>query len=193
VKRRGKARLTSAITVQFVGVLAFSLLTGLGRAEAETSKATVDPVSVNAACYVCHMAFVHEKISEVHLKAKVTCIDCHGMSAGHANDENIGATRPDITYERRQVDLMCGKCHRGHDVPAVQVVRRFVERKLTNPLVVCTDCHGTHWIEPPAQGERTGRIIPASPPEFRPARAGRARREDASVSRSLGLPPIIRH
>jgi mono/diheme cytochrome c family protein len=36
--------------------------------------------------------------ANIHLQAKVGCIDCHGISAGHANDEDIGATKPDITF-----------------------------------------------------------------------------------------------
>ncbi len=167
VMRLGRPRLASAIVGRFVLLLAFSLLTGRWPAEAQTagnsggnarsSGEKIDPMSINAACYVCHMAFVHEEISKVHFKAKVTCIECHGRSMGHANDENIGATKPDITYERRQVDAVCGKCHQNHNVPAVEVVRRFAERQLTNPVAVCTDCHGTHRIENRAMGAATQR------------------------------------
>lgn len=108
----------------------------------------IDPMSVNATCYICHMTFVHEKISSVHFEAKVTCVKCHGLSAKHANDENIGATKPDIIYARKDVDKMCEKCHEDHDVPPREVVARFVERKLpAKKAPVCTDCHGMHRIE----------------------------------------------
>ena len=112
---------------------------------------TIDPTSVNATCYVCHMTFVKEDISKVHFKAQVTCIDCHGLSADHANDEDIGATKPDVSYRRDQVDEMCAKCHAEHDVPPAEVVARFVERKPAERPIVCTDCHGTHRIEPPQE------------------------------------------
>ena len=71
-----------------------------------------NPLSVNAGCYVCHMTFVSEELSKTHLKAKVTCVKCHGVSAGHANDEDMGATAPDVTFERDQVERMCLECHK---------------------------------------------------------------------------------
>ncbi len=115
---------------------------------------TIDPLSVNATCYVCHMTFVREEISRVHFKEEVTCIKCHGLSAAHANDEDIGATKPDTVYKRGQVDAMCGQCHEHHDIPATEVITRFVERKITESPVVCTDCHGKHRIEPPEDEEQ---------------------------------------
>ncbi len=116
------------------------------KTEEETPQ--IDPMSVNATCYVCHMTFVYEKISSTHFEAKVTCVDCHGLSAKHANDENIGATKPDIVYARKGVDKMCEKCHEDHDVAPRKVVERFLKRKLpTKKVPVCTDCHGTHRIE----------------------------------------------
>ena len=124
-----------------------------GDKPAESSE-TIDPLSVNATCYVCHMTFVREEISRAHFKEKVTCIKCHGLSAAHANDEDVGATKPDIVYKRGQVDGMCGKCHEHHDIPATEVIARFVERKITESPVVCTNCHGKHRIEPPEEEEQ---------------------------------------
>jgi hypothetical protein len=107
-----------------------------------------DPLGANAACYVCHMTFVKENLSKVHLAAKVGCVKCHGVSAKHANDEHIGATKPDRTYQRGQIDKACSACHPAHDVPARKVVARFEEQHLpASPSPVCTDCHGTHKIE----------------------------------------------
>jgi hypothetical protein len=112
----------------------------------------IDPTSVNAACYVCHMTFVREPISKIHFKAKVTCIKCHGLSAGHANDEDVGATKPDVIFARNQIVPMCMKCHKHHDVPSAAVVARFIERKLSPEVPpVCTDCHGKHRIEKPKE------------------------------------------
>ncbi|HUT92412.1 MAG TPA: cytochrome c3 family protein [Thermoguttaceae bacterium] len=113
----------------------------------------IDPLSVNAACYVCHMTFVGEEMSAVHLKEKTTCIDCHGLSAPHANDENIGATPPDIVFKRADVDASCEECHEEHDAPATKVVARFLERKLSESSPICTDCHGTHKIEQPEEAD----------------------------------------
>jgi hypothetical protein len=113
----------------------------------------IDPMSVNAACYVCHMTFIREELSKQHLPEKITCIDCHGLSAAHANDENIGATPPDVVFKRDQVDASCEECHEEHDVPATKVVARFIQRKLADPRPICTDCHGTHKIERAGEDE----------------------------------------
>jgi hypothetical protein len=107
-----------------------------------------DPLGANAACYVCHVTFVKEELAKVHLAAKVACVKCHGLSDKHANDENIGATKPDITFKRAQIDASCIKCHEAHDAPARKVVARFEERHLpASPAPVCTECHGMHKIE----------------------------------------------
>jgi hypothetical protein len=119
----------------------------------ESSGETMDPLSVNANCCLCHIPFVREEISRVHFDEKITCIECHGLSAAHANDENVGATKPDVTYERDQVDKMCRECHETHDVPARDVLVRFSQRKLTQTAAVCTDCHGHHRIEAPVAAE----------------------------------------
>ena len=116
-------------------------------AKAEPAEET-DPLGANAACYVCHITFIKEELSKTHLAAKVGCVKCHGLSAKHANDEDIGATKPDITYKRNQVDAACKKCHEDHDVPAAKVIGRLVSRRLPASTVpVCTDCHGMHKIE----------------------------------------------
>lgn len=120
--------------------------TGASAGEGD-SGVLLNPLGPNAACYVCHMTFVFEELARVHLVEKIACIQCHGLSAAHANDEDIGATKPDITYTREQVDLSCEKCHDTHDAAAREVVARWKERGLKDSKVVCTDCHGTHRIE----------------------------------------------
>ncbi len=166
--RRCHIRRALAIGVGFAAILAATLLVRgptagadgpSEQADESTDKPaepaeTIDPLSVNATCYVCHMTFVREEISRVHFKEEVTCIKCHGLSAAHANDEDIGATKPDIVYKRNQVDEMCAKCHEEHDVPATDVIARFVEREITESPPVCTDCHGKHRIEPPEEEEQ---------------------------------------
>lgn len=102
----------------------------------------------NAACCVCHIPFLKEELSKIHVRKEITCAKCHGPSAGHANDENIGATKPDIRYRRDEIDGMCRKCHPTHNAPANHVIARFIDRKLpARPAAACTDCHGQHRIE----------------------------------------------
>lgn len=114
-----------------------------------------DVLGANAACYVCHMTFIQEELARTHLAHEVGCVKCHGLSAAHANDEHIGATKPDIVYPRDRVDASCLECHKEHDVPAREVLARFIERKLPAAASpICTQCHGTHHIgraaQPPA-------------------------------------------
>lgn len=112
----------------------------------------MDPIWANAACYVCHTLFVKEELSKVHVEEKVACIKCHGLSAAHANDENIGATPPDVIFKRDQIDPMCIECHETHDATAREVVGRLLQRRLSpKSPPLCTDCHGRHKIEPPAE------------------------------------------
>ena len=118
-------------------------------AEGGESAQATNPLGPNAACYVCHMTFVREELSRTHLKAKVTCIKCHGLSAKHANDEDIGATKPRRIYSRSKIDAMCRKCHKSHDVPPDDVIARWLERELDQSPPVCTDCHGSHRIDRP--------------------------------------------
>ncbi len=123
-------------------------------AQADEDEGMIDPMGPNSACYVCHMTFVFEELARTHLPEKVTCIKCHGLSAAHANDENIGATKPDITFKREEIDAACQKCHEEHDVSAQKVVARYLERELKDPKPVCTDCHGTHRIERAEEEEK---------------------------------------
>jgi hypothetical protein len=107
-----------------------------------------DVLGANAACLVCHLTFVKESLARSHQLKGVSCTRCHGASVAHANDEHIGATRPDVTYPREKVDAACAVCHEEHDVPATKVIERFLERKLPpRPAAICTDCHGSHRIE----------------------------------------------
>ncbi len=108
------------------------------------------PIWANAACYVCHTTFVKEPLSKVHVEAQVPCIKCHGLSAAHANDEHVGATKPDVIFRRQQIDALCRECHPTHDAPIRRVVARFLQQRLwRKSAAVCTDCHGAHKIEPP--------------------------------------------
>lgn len=127
-----------------------------------------DPLGPNAACYVCHMTFVGEYLSAVHLNARIGCTHCHGASAGHANDENIGATPPDVVIERGQVNSHCRKCHKTHDVAPEALIARWQEHTRMNrpakPLpspVVCTDCHGEHKIA--KRSDTRGAPLPSGP------------------------------
>ncbi len=133
---------------------------GPGEVNASFDFDETNPLGPNAACYVCHIPFVKEQLSKTHLYAKVGCIDCHGISAGHANDEDIGATKPDITFKGEQVNEMCLKCHKTHDVPAEEVIacyQKLLERHPDKRRPNCADCHGTHRINKPIESREKSR------------------------------------
>ena len=122
-----------------------------------TGEAKVAP---NDMCHVCHIPFAEEPLALIHAKEEVWCIECHGPSAKHMQDENVGATPPDITYKKNQVDRMCSKCHKASKHPEVMDDLRAmrlaqsakaqskIKGRLIKPAGVCTDCHGNHWIPP---------------------------------------------
>jgi Cytochrome c554 and c-prime len=133
-------------------VLAVALaLAGVAPPRAAPPDPGVDPTEAlgqNAACLVCHLTFVKEDLARTHQLKGVACVRCHGPSIKHANDENIGATKPDLTFTRDRIDPACVLCHKHHNAPARAVVARFLERRLPpQPAPSCTDCHGTHRIE----------------------------------------------
>jgi hypothetical protein len=133
---------SAVIFVAIAGCILSAFLCSCNRRSAEAGSGQFDesnPMGANAACYVCHIPFVQEEISKTHLRAKVPCTRCHGLSAGHANDEDIGATPPDVLFVRDQVDSMCLKCHHRHDISDEMKAKH-------TPQSVCTDCHGNHRI-----------------------------------------------
>ncbi|MHC4616988.1 MAG: cytochrome c3 family protein [Planctomycetota bacterium] len=121
-------------------ILAYSCSSPPTESSQVNPELAMDPLGTNAACYVCHMGFVKEEISKIHLEKNVTCIRCHGLSAAHANDENVGATPPDIVFARDLVDVMCLECHKRHEI-STEKLADFQVRP------VCTDCHGSHRLD----------------------------------------------
>lgn len=117
-------------------------------------------VKSNDPCYICHMPFIKEGLATVHAKAKVWCGTCHGPSTRHMEDENIGATPPDVVYKKGQIDRMCGRCHKPKKHPKLDAKTRSqrsaegkkAQREIKGRKIkvsgVCTDCHGRHWIPP---------------------------------------------
>ncbi len=122
--------------------------------ESDTTDEGISSLGPSAACYVCHMTFVGESLSKTHQNSGQGCIGCHGLSKGHANDEDIGATPPDRVFDRGEINGFCRTCHQMHDVPPEQVVaqwlRRVEEKSIKTTVgvdAVCTDCHGNHTID----------------------------------------------
>ncbi|NQT15568.1 MAG: cytochrome c3 family protein [Planctomycetes bacterium] len=117
----------------------------------------------NFACYVCHGNYEDEELVLSHGKVEVGCIDCHGKSYPHRNDED-NITPPDKMYPLDTIDKMCGTCHETHNAPGAEVVARWKERcpaKTDTKEIVCTDCHYKHRLERRTVrwDKKTGRVL----------------------------------
>ena len=117
----------------------------------------------NFACYVCHGNYDGEELVVMHGKKSVGCIDCHGESHAHRNDED-NITPPDKMYALETVDPMCSGCHEEHNVAATDVIARWRQRcaEKTDPKkITCTDCHGQHRLKlrTVRWDKRTGKLI----------------------------------
>jgi len=103
----------------------------------------------NFACFVCHGNYEEEELVVSHGVEGVGCVDCHGASFEHRDDED-NVTPPDKMYALEDVDKMCGACHDMHDAPARKVIERWQQRcpaKTSPEEIVCTDCHYRHRLK----------------------------------------------
>jgi hypothetical protein len=106
------------------------------------------PVADNTACFVCHTNYEEEEFADAHAKANVGCMECHGKSLAHRDDED-NITPPDTMYPPENIQANCEKCHDEHDVAPVDVITRWQERcaSKTDPKEIgCMDCHGYHRL-----------------------------------------------
>ncbi|HUT95145.1 MAG TPA: ammonia-forming cytochrome c nitrite reductase subunit c552 [Thermoguttaceae bacterium] len=131
----------------------------LPEAPKEKEKLKVD----NFACYVCHGNYDGEELVVSHGKEGTGCIDCHGKSYAHRNDED-NVTPPDKMYPLDAVDKMCADCHDEHIASARKVIERWQERcpeKADPKGIVCTDCHYQHRLQrrTVVWNKKTGEVI----------------------------------
>lgn len=115
-------------------------------------------------CHDCHGNFLEEPLAVNHAKKEITCVECHGPSEAHKNDES-NSTPPDVMFPRDRIAAKCGECHKAHDAPASAVILRWQQRglqKLNPRELVCTDCHGAHRLKVRTiqWDKKTGKVIP---------------------------------
>lgn len=113
-----------------------------------TAAAFQGPVANNASCYCCHTNYQEESFVQYHAKANVGCMECHGESLAHRNDED-NVTPPDVIFAADDIERNCRKCHDTHDAPAAKVVALWQDKcpARTDPReLLCTDCHGEHRL-----------------------------------------------
>lgn len=117
----------------------------LPEAPKEKVKLKVD----NSACFVCHGNYDGESLAVAHAKEAVGCVDCHGESHEHRNDED-NITPPEKMYAAQDIDKMCGECHEEHVADGKKVIARWQTRcpaKTDPATIVCTDCHFQHRLK----------------------------------------------
>jgi hypothetical protein len=146
--------------VAIAGVWALAEAPAKGKPAAKNHKPPAD----NHACFVCHANYDGEPMSERHAKAGIGCVECHGQSTAHRNDED-NITPPDRMYPADAIDKACHHCHQTHDVPARAVLAHLQRRSLTakDPKELnCTDCHGKHRLEHRSVqwDKKTGKLLP---------------------------------
>lgn len=104
----------------------------------------------NSLCFVCHQGLSKELITTAHSTENILCVDCHGRSTLHMEDEML-MTQPDVLYGRNEVEDLCRRCHGPHKDPVK--VEQFREEwygrdrangRVVNMRSICTDCHGEH-------------------------------------------------
>jgi len=115
----------------------------------------------NSACYECHDDYQAEPMVIVHFSEKVGCIDCHGESTAHCQDEE---TPPDVMFAVDKVNGMCRECHVTHNADATDVIARWQQRcpeKTDAVEINCTDCHFRHRLKTRQLkwNKRTGKLI----------------------------------
>ncbi|MCS7306035.1 MAG: cytochrome c3 family protein [Thermoguttaceae bacterium] len=131
--------------------------------ESRPSQQVLKKRADNSACYVCHGNYEGEELAQIHREGNVGCIDCHGRSLAHRNDESH-LTPPDKMYPTEAIDLSCQGCHETHDAPAKKVLVRWRQKcpqKADPEQLVCTDCHGDHRL-PRREilwDKRTGKLL----------------------------------
>ncbi|MHC4755982.1 MAG: family 16 glycoside hydrolase [Planctomycetota bacterium] len=121
----------------------------------------------NTLCFVCHGSLRSEEIVTNHGKEGVTCMNCHGESMNHMQDEML-MTKPDVLFGRTEIEGFCKDCHEVEKVHSnkakVDEFRRKWRGRIrpngraVTPESVCTDCHGTHNIvrQKPGKSETQG-------------------------------------
>jgi hypothetical protein len=142
-----------------VGGFAAALVPLATRAVAEEREGRRAPAD-NSLCSVCHANWDDEKFVQRHRRKGVGCVDCHGESEAHMDDEESHVP-PEIVIPREMVDRTCMEnCHRKEKVERVGKHRKWLDDP--DNRKVCTDCHGEHRLDKrQRRWDRAGRLIEA--------------------------------
>jgi len=114
---------------------------------AEEQAVETEAATENMACFVCHANYMDELLAERHAKANIGCVNCHGDSFAHRNDEN-NTTPPEIMYTADEIDPFCRGCHDAHDIPPKKIIAMWMKQKAKKPDVTCEGCHKEDDVPP---------------------------------------------
>ena len=115
--------------------------------EEQIAAASTQAATENMACFVCHANYRGEFLAERHAKANVGCVNCHGDSFAHRNDEN-NTTPPETMYPAEKIDPFCQGCHDAHDIPPKKIIACWTEQKTKKPEATCEGCHKDDDVPP---------------------------------------------
>jgi len=109
--------------------------------------ATTQAAVENTACFVCHANYKTEFLVECHAKINIGCVNCHGESSAHQNDEN-NITPPETMYSAEKIDPFCRSCHNAHDIPPRKIIAHWLEHKAEKTDLSCQGCHEDDDVPP---------------------------------------------
>ncbi|HUW18800.1 MAG TPA: cytochrome c3 family protein [Sedimentisphaerales bacterium] len=128
----------------------------------QTPTAAAAHTGENSECLICHMDFKNEELSVKHDQVGIGCINCHGDSLAHGDDE-LNITPPDKLYGRAEIVPFCKGCHSTHVEGKVydDFLKAWHSKRRPNGRMilddsVCTDCHGSHAVLRPDQQQFMG-------------------------------------
>lgn len=132
--------------------------------DADTASDGATDGADNMACLVCHMNFKSEFLAHNHAGQRIGCVNCHGDSFAHRNDEN-NTTPPEIMFPAQRIDPFCQTCHKTHDVPAKRIIRHWQGVDMAGAdadAITCTHCHGQHRmkVRTVLWDKTTGKLLP---------------------------------
>ena len=116
-------------------------------AEEASAVATTQAVAENTACFVCHANYKIEFLADSHAKADIGCVNCHGQSFAHRNDEN-NIIPPETMYSAEKIDPFCQDCHTAHDIPPRTIIARWLKRSEKEANPSCSGCHEEDDVPP---------------------------------------------
>jgi len=114
-----------------------------------TAVVTTRAASANTACFVCHANYKTESLANDHAKADIGCVNCHGQSSAHQNDEN-NITPPETIYSADKIDPFCRSCHKAHNISPKNIIARWLKRNPDKTAPTCRGqgCHETDDVPP---------------------------------------------